>query len=216
MSCVEPWRRQHFVSVSLLLALGGCGSATVSTVGAKPSAKWVGPTVPGPVGGTVQTTIYYGPWLCNAALLARCARRCVAEGHVPLLGCIWLADIKGDWQGRFMALPAAAGGRLAVTHCCCDYPTVTDLQRRRSTWNNARPGFRETWGREFGAWPQSGGRNWPGHHIFDLLHGGHPTAPANVLPVPQLVHDVFNGAYPACYSRGGRWSAAGPDRPYVD
>ncbi|WNZ61465.1 hypothetical protein QEG98_37270 [Myxococcus sp. MxC21-1] len=115
-----------------------------------------------------------------------------------------------------MALPAVAGGRLAITHCCCDYPTVADGERRRTTWNNAREGFREGWAREFGAWPQNDGDYWPGHHIFDLWHGGHPTARDNVLPVPPAVHKVINKAYPACYSRGGQWSIAGPDRPYVD
>ncbi|WP_225888919.1 hypothetical protein [Myxococcus xanthus] len=213
---MKPWRRQHFVSVSLLLAVSGCGSATVSTVGAKPSAKWVGPTIPSPAGGSVQTTIYYGPWLCSAALMARCERRCVADGHVPLLGCIWLADIKGDWQGRFMALPAAAGGRLAVTHCCCDYPKVSDLNHRRETWEDARKTFRRKWSSEFGDWPKTETEHWPGHHIFDLAHGGAPLAPDNVIPVPPGVHRVINSAYPACYDVAGKWRAVGPERPYVE
>jgi len=54
------------------------------------------------------------------------------------------------------------------------------------------------------------------HHIFDLLHGGDPTAPANVLPMKPEVHKAINSAYPACYTRGAQWSAVGPDRPYVD
>ena len=163
----------------------------------------------------VQTTIYYGPWQCSATWMSRCERRCASQGQA-LLGCIWLADIKGDWQGRFVFLPAEAGGRLAITHCCCDYPTVNDLQSRRRTWENARRGFRNEWSHELGAWPQTDGYNWPGHHIHDLLHGGHPTAQGNVLPVPPDVHDVINLAYPACYSRGAPWNTAGPDRPYVD
>ena len=199
----------------VLMGAVGCGSATVSSSGKPAAAKWVGPPMPAPGGGTVRTVIYYGPWQCNAEYMNRCQRRCASEGY-SLLGCIWLADIKGDWQGRFVFLPAAAGGYLALTHCCCDYPKVSDLERRRETWENARTGFRNQWGREFGAWPQTAGRNWPGHHIFDLLHGGEPTAPGNVLPVEPEVHKAINNAYPACYTRGAQWITVGPDRPYID
>lgn len=200
----------------LLVGAAGCGSATVSSSGKPASAKWVGPAWPGPGGGTVKTVIYYGPWQCNAEYMNRCQRRCASEGHT-LKGCIWLADVKGDWQGRFAFLPAEAGGRLALTHCCCDYPTVSDTQARRDIWKNARDGFRNEWAREFGAWPKSGsGDHWPGHHIFDLWHGGDPTAPGNVLPVPTEVHKVINDAYPACYAGGSQWSNVGFDRPYVD
>ena len=195
----------------MALCLMGCGSATVGTVA---STKWVGPLMPSPLGGQVRTVIYYGPWLCSAAFMTRCERKCAAQGH-PLMGCIWLADFKGDWEGRFMGFAAAAGGRAAITHCCCDYPKVTDLDRRRKTWDRARKSFREEWGQEFGAWPRSGDA-WPGHHIFDLAHGGEPTAPANVLPVPRDVHEVFNTEYPACYAPGSRWRSVGPDHPYVD
>ncbi|QSQ20092.1 hypothetical protein JY651_33120 [Pyxidicoccus parkwayensis] len=201
--------------MALMVGSAGCGSATVSSSGKPASAKWVGPTMPGPGGGTVRTVIYYGPWQCNARYMSQCERRCASEGHA-LLGCIWLADLKGDWQGRFAFLPAEAGGYLAFKHCCCDYSTVSDVQSRRRTWNNAREGFRNQWGRELGAWPQTDGNNWPGHHIFDLLHGGDPTARGNVLPVPPEVHEVINLAYPACYTRGGEWSVVGPDRPYVE
>ena len=163
----------------------------------------------------MQTTIYYGPWQCSANWMSRCARRCASEGRV-LKGCIWLADVKGSWQGRFAFLPAEAGGRLALTHCCCDYPTVSDLKSRRDTWDNAREGFRDTWAEEFGAWPESGGDLWPGHHIYDLWHGGHPTAVGNVLPVPTGVHGVINKAYPMCYAGDAQWKTVGPDRPYSD
>ena len=166
-------------------------------------------------GSQVRTTIYYGPWQCSAAFMSRCETKCALQGHA-LKGCIWLADFKGDWQGRFMLLPAEAGGRLAITHCCCDYPTVTDLKWRRDTWNNARDRFRNEWSTEFGAWPMSGGKNWAGHHIFDLAHGGPPTAMGNVLPVPADVHESFNKQYPACYSGTGQWSTPGPERPYAD
>ncbi|TQF10166.1 hypothetical protein FJV41_40875 [Myxococcus llanfairpwllgwyngyllgogerychwyrndrobwllllantysiliogogogochensis] len=192
----------------------GCGSATVGAVGPPASAKWEGPPVTTPDGGTVRYAIYYGPWLCSARWMTQCERRCAAEGHV-LLGCIWLADLKGDWSGRWAYLPAQAGTRYALTHCCCDY-AVTDPTRTRRQWDNARDNYRRDWIAEFGGWPQSGGRNWPGHHIRDLGHGGHPTDPRNVFPIPDAVHTVVNSAYPQCYARGSRWSTIGPDRPYSD
>jgi hypothetical protein len=199
------------------LTLCGCGSATVGGVGPPAAAViWRSPVVATADGGQLRTTIYYGPWQCTAAFLSECGRKCAAQGRT-LKGCMWLADIKGDWQGRFMLfLPAAAGGRLAITHCCCDYPTIPNVSQQRRIWNRAREGFRETWAEEFGAWPQSGGALWEGHHIFDLWHGGPPTAPSNVLPVPPGVHQVLNQQYPACYAGGGQWSTPGPERPYVD
>lgn len=205
----------HVLSVAsaLVLSVTGCGSATVGTSAA---GKWVGPPMPAPGGGEVRTTIYYGPWLCSAAFMSRCERRCGAEGHA-LMGCMWLADIKGDWQGRFLGLPAAAGGRMAITHCCCDYPKVADLEHRRKTWDRARPDFRTAWSTELGAWPKTAtGKHWPGHHIRDLAHGGDPTAPANVLPTPEDVHNIFGSEYPGCYAPGGKWRTTGPERPYVD
>ncbi|RKH55907.1 hypothetical protein D7W81_35220 [Corallococcus aberystwythensis] len=198
-----------------IAALVGCGSATVGGVGRPASAKWVGSVVNTPDGGQLQTTIYYGPWQCTDAFLSECGRKCAAQGRM-LKGCMWLADIKGDWRGRFLLLPAQAGGRLAITHCCCDYSTISNVSQQRRIWNRARDRFRETWAEEFGAWPQSGGTLWEGHHIFDLWHGGPPVAPSNVLPVPPDVHQVLNQQYPACYAGGGQWSMPGPARPYVD
>ncbi|NTX62613.1 hypothetical protein HUA74_18325 [Myxococcus sp. CA051A] len=193
----------------------GCGSATIGAVGPQAaSAKWEGPPVTTPDGGTVRYAIYYGPWLCSARWMTQCERRCASEGHV-LVGCIWLADLKGDWAGRWAYLPAEAGTRYAITHCCCDYP-VTDPTLTRRQWDNARDNYRRDWIAEFGGWPQSGGRNWPGHHVRDLGHGGHPTDPRNVFPVPDAVHTIINSAYPQCYARGSRWSTVGPDRPYLD
>jgi hypothetical protein len=206
------------LAVLLVVGAAGCGSATGGSALRPPvSAKWVGPPIPGPGGGTVETTIYYGPWSCNAKLMASCQRRCAASGRM-LMGCIWLADVKGDWRGRFLSLPAEAGTRLPLHHCCCDYPELPPGQTEllRKTWENARRSFRKTWGEEFGAWPKTGGDNWPGHHIFDLLHGGAPTTPGNVLPVPPDVHEVINKAYPACYANDGKWRAIGPDLPYSD
>lgn len=207
---------RHAVRATTILSLVGCGSATVGGGGSPARAKWVGSVVRTPDGGQVRTTIYYGPWQCSAAFLSRCESKCAAQGY-PLMGCMWLADIKGDWQGRFLLMPAEAGGRLAITHCCCDYPKVTDLQSRRDKWDNARERFRDAWASEFGGWPTTNaGKNWPGHHIFDLAHGGPPVAPDNVLPVPGDVHKAFNDEYPACYAPGGKWLTPGPDRPYAD
>ncbi|RKH14982.1 hypothetical protein D7X74_19175 [Corallococcus sp. CA047B] len=202
-------------AAAVVLALAGCGSATVGAIGSPPSAKWVGSPITTPDGGQLRTVIYYGPWQCSPAFMARCEAKCSAQGRI-LMGCMWLADFRGDWQGRYMLLPAEAGGRLAITHCCCDYPKVADLEWRRDTWDNARERFRNVWSSEFGTWPATQGRNWPGHHIFDLAHGGPPTASNNVLPVPANVHKTFNDEYPACYAPGGKWLTPGPARPYVD
>ncbi|WXH33598.1 hypothetical protein WA016_07607 [Myxococcus stipitatus] len=201
--------------VAVLVLASACGSATVGGVGMPPaSAKWLGPPVLTPDGGEVRFAIYYGPWSCNSRQMASCQSQCRREGRVAL-GCIWLADIKGDWVGRWMWLPAEAGTRYPLTHCCCDYPAV-DPESGRQLWSNARDAFRRSWADEFGQWPTTAGRNWPGHHIHDLAHGGHPTSPRNLLPVPPEVHSVFNGAYPQCYTRGSRWSVVGPDLPYSD
>jgi hypothetical protein len=205
---------RFLLTATAVLSIVGCGSATVGALAKPAAAKWEN-VVKSPDGGSLKIAIYYGPWQCSTALMSRCQSKCASQGHA-FLGCMWLADFKGDWQGRYLFMPAEAGGRLAITHCCCDYPTVPDLKWRRETWNKSREGFRETWSAEFGPWPTSGGKNWAGHHIHDLAHGGAPTAPGNVLPVPADVHDVFNRQYPACYARGGQWSMPGPERPYTD
>jgi hypothetical protein len=77
--------------------------------------------MPGPMGSQARTTIYYGPWQCNQRWMDYCQSKCTSEGYT-LMGCIWLADIKTDLQSRYLGSPAAAGGRYAITHCCCDYP----------------------------------------------------------------------------------------------
>ncbi|RKH55738.1 hypothetical protein [Corallococcus aberystwythensis] len=205
----------HAASTAFALALVGCGSATGGTLGKPAMAKWVGPVFGTPDGGQLRTTLYYGPWQCSAAFLSRCESKCAAQGHA-LMGCMWLADIKADWQGRYLFMPAEAGGRMAITHCCCDYPKVADGEWRRNTWQSARESFRRKWSSEFGDWPKTSGENWAGHHIFDLAHGGAPTAASNVIPVPGDVHKVFTNEYPACYAPGGRWLTPGPERPYVD
>jgi len=133
------------------------------------------------------------------------------------MGCIWLADIKHEWRGSVLALPAQAGGRLAITHCCCDHPIASDARQRRDTWEAARKKFRDDWARDFGEWPKEpSGTHWPGHHIHDLLHGGDPVGSKNVLPVPPTFHSAINSAYPQCYAGTGGWASAGPEYPYVD
>jgi hypothetical protein len=199
----------------VLLVLVGCGTATVGGGGSPARATWVGSVVRTPDGGQLRTTIYYGPWQCSAAFLSRCESKCSAQG-LPLMGCMWLADIKGDWQGRYLFMPAEAGGRLAITHCCCDYPTVADPESLRKVWSRSRIRFREEWAKELGTWPNTAGRAWPGHHLRDFLHGGDPTAPGNILPVPDDVHTTINAEYPACYAPGGKWLTPGPERPYAD
>jgi hypothetical protein len=214
-----PLRRQGAVSILLVLVTAaGCETpnGTHAAPGASPaSAKWEGPLMPGPGGGQVRTTIYYGPWQCTQRWMAHCQTKCASEGR-KLMGCMWLADIKTDWQGRYLGPPLAAGGRYAITHCCCDYPLVKDTALRRQQWKSARDSFRKEWGEEFGEWPKSGDEHWPGHHIRDLQRGGDATARRNVLPAPSGVHGVFTDEYPMCYAGGSRWSTVGPDRPYTD
>ncbi len=197
-----------------VMAASGAAVATAGTPGS--DKKWVGPVVGSPAGGQVQTTIYYGPWKCSQAWMDRCQRKCDSEGYA-LMGCIWLADIKADWQTRFALLPVSGGGRLAITHCCCNYPKAPDAKSRRAKWEAVMRAFRKKWGEEFGGWPtDAAGNNWHGHHIRDLGHGGDPIAEYNVLPVSPTTHDAFTDAYPACYAGQGGWNTVGPERPYVD
>jgi hypothetical protein len=133
------------------------------------------------------------------------------------MGCIWLADIKTDLKTRFLGSPVSAGGRLAIKHCCCDSPPATDQEQRRNAWKNATDAFRRKWAKDFGQWPtDADGENWPGHHIFDIKHGGDPTADYNVLPVPSDTHSVINTAYLACYAGRGDWNKAGAYWPYSE
>lgn len=168
------------------------------------------------MGGELQTTIYYGPWQCNQRWMEQCDRKCSSEGLVRM-GCIWIADIKMDWKGRYGIFPVYAGGRLAIRHCCCNYPTIKDSASVRKQWENVKQSFRRRWADEFGEWPTDAkGDSWPGHHIRDILHGGAPKADNNVLPVPPAIHDVLNKAYPQCYAGAAPWRTAGPDLPYSD
>lgn len=201
------------------LALGftvACGMTSVTTTGVPATRKWVGPEMAGPTGGQSQTTIYYGPWRCSQAFMDSCQSKCAAEGYA-LMGCIWLADIKTDWRTRFLGFPMSGGGRLAITHCCCDYPPAQDTKDRRARWERATQAFRKKWSEEFGEWPTDpDGTNWHGHHIRDLGHGGDPIAEINVLPASPSTHYLFTDAYPACYAGKEGWDQVGPDLPYTD
>ncbi len=149
-----------------------------------------------------------------------CQRECASEGHT-LKGCIWLADLKFDWEGSLVLLPVPvkAGSRLGISHCCCDYPTLTAEQTKakRDQWKSVMESFRQNWSKRFGDWPtSSNGVNWPGHHIRDLWHGGDPTDPNNIIPAEPGVHDVYGKVYPACYAGQAPWNAVGPNLPYTD
>jgi hypothetical protein len=145
--------------------------------------------------------------------MAYCEKECAAEGFT-LKGCMWLADLKLDWEGRLYD----AGGRYAITHCCCDYPVLSkeETQAARDQWDQIRESFREDWSKKFGDWPLERGKSWPGHHIRDLKHGGDPVDPNNILPTPPTIHDVLNKEYPRCYDGLPPWNTVGPDLPYSD
>jgi hypothetical protein len=170
-------------------------------------------------GGRMRTTFFYGPWQCRQTFMAECQTECTRQGY-RLMGCMWLADIKLEWEGQLVVppLPAKSGGRLAVTHCCCNYPTLPKVKKEeeRKRWDNIRESFREKWSKRFGEWPAEGGTSWPGHHIRDLWHGGNPIEPNNIIPVDPGVHKAFNDQYPFCYDGKAPWNTAGPQWPYTD
>lgn len=198
----------------LTLVLVGCGTAG-STLTPPQARKWEGPWMETPT-GLLRKTLYYGPWRCRQVWLDECQSKCAAR-KLASMGCIWVADIKTELHAVDGIIPVEAGGRLAVTHCCCDYPLATDLEKRRSQWDNSRERYRRRWIDEYGAWPTTGtGDNWPGHHVFDLRHGGEPAVFGEVIPVPPDTHSLINSAYPQCYSGKGGWNIAGPDWPYSE
>ncbi|HYO74190.1 MAG TPA: hypothetical protein VEU33_49775 [Archangium sp.] len=65
-----------------------------------------------------------------------------------------MADIKTEFQKTFGVIPMEMGGRLAVTHCCCNYPKAKDLEKRRDEWKAGREKYRQEWSKEYGGWPQ--------------------------------------------------------------
>ncbi len=217
-------RQRVAVVVSMLLVVNGCGgksgipppgpqSGQSPSPGAQPArAKVEGPRI-SVIAGSFKPTLFYGPWQCSQRWMTYCQRQCAAEGYT-LKGCMWLADLKLDWEGR----THNAGGRYAITHCCCDYPVLSKdaTQAARDRWEAIRESFREDWSKKFGNWPLERGKSWPGHHIRDLKHGGDPVDPDNILPTPPAIHDVLNKEYPRCYDGGPPWNTVGPDLPYSD
>ncbi len=174
--------------------------------------KWMGPVVTLPSGGQFQTVIFYGPWQCSSHLMEYCRSKCSGSGHA-LQGCMWLADVKMDFQGTVMRV----GSRYGMTHCCCNYPTLAPAQTNaaRGQWNSMRSEFRNQWSNRFGAWPtEATGTPYEGHHVRDLWHGGNPTDWDNIIPFPQDLHQQLPGAYKQCYANNPPWTSAGVDYPY--
>ncbi len=209
----------------LLVLLTGCattpgtgGSGPLSSSGGQPAAKKELPWLSVP-GGRMKTTLFYGPWQCRQEFMNGCRKKCVSEGFT-LMGCIWLADLKFDWEGSllFLPVPVKAGSRYGVHHCCCNYSTLAKAENdaARQEWKSAMKSFRKDWSQRFGEWPSADGVSWPGHHIWDLWHGGDPVDPNNVFPAQPGVHDLYTRAYPACYAGQPPWNTVGPALPYMD
>jgi len=161
----------------------------------------------------------YGPWPCRREFMNGCQKKCISEGY-KLMGCIWLADLKFDWEGSLFLLPVPvkAGSRYGIHHCCCNYPTRAKPENdaARQEWKSVMKPFRKSWSERFGEWPVERGKSWPGHHIRDLWHGGDPVEPNNVFPAQPDVHEVYNEQYPACYGGQLLWNTVGPNLPYTD
>lgn len=196
--------------------IGGSGSPPlgVPTTATKKELPWIQV-----LGGQMKTTLFYGPWQCRQEFMRMCQRECAQQGH-PLMGCMWLADLKLDWAGRLIVppLPVKAGGRYGIFHCCCTYPTRTKAENlaARTDWRSGMKSFREEWSKKFGEWPVEDGKAWPGHHIHDLWHGGAALDGNNIIPAEPAVHDVFNREYPKCYAGQAPWNTVGPNMPYPD
>lgn len=171
-------------------------------------------------GGRLKTTFFYGPWPCRREFINQCQTECSSAGYL-LMGCMWLADLKLEWEGSLIALPipVEAGSRYGIYHCCCNFPTLpkADKEVLRNKWNRNRDSFRDKWSERFGQWPiGQNGKEYPGHHIRDLFHGGDPVDPNNIIPAEPTVHDEFNKEYPRCYDGQAPWNSMGPNLPYTD
>jgi hypothetical protein len=212
-------------AVVLWVLLTGCattqgtgGSGPSPSPGARPAVKKELPWLNVP-GGRMKTTLFYGPWQCRREFMNGCQRECASEGHT-LKGCMWLADLKFDWEGRLVVLPVPvkAGSRYGIYHCCCNYSELSkeENETQRDIWDAFRASFRDDWSKKFGQWPFENGENWPGHHVRDLKHGGNPVDRNNIIPAQPGVHKVYTKAYPACYGGQSPWNTVGPDLPYTD
>jgi RHS repeat-associated protein len=171
----------------------------------------------GPIGGPqgqITVKIYFGPWRCRKVWVDTCKKKCASQG-LKFLGCVWIADINEVIEVG--GLPVAAIN-YALTHCCCSYPSITGkpLDQCRGDWNKYRDDFRELWESKWGQkFPTTNGKPWPVHHVHDIAHGGKPTDPNNLIPLPPDVHYKVTTAYGQCYSGAPEWSQAGPDWPFV-
>jgi hypothetical protein len=195
----------------------GTGGAGPS-LGARPAVKKELPWLKVP-GGQMKTTLFYGPWQCRREFMNGCQRECASEGY-KLMGCMWLADLKLDWEGSLVVLPVPveAGSRYGIYHCCCNYTELSKegTETQRDLWDAFRTSFRDDWSKKFGQWPSENGENWPGHHVHDLKHGGNPVDRNNIIPAQPSVHKAFTKAYPACYGGQSPWTTVGADLPYTD
>ncbi len=177
------------------------------------SRRWVGPLVSVTGGGQFRSVIYFGPWQCSSELMNYCRRKCAGSGHT-LQGCMWLADINFDFDGRLMQ----AGSRFPMTNCCCNYGTISPSASEavRKQWKGWKDTFREDFAKRFGQWPTDpDGTPYQGHHVHDLWHGGNPTDWNNIIPYPKDLHQDLFGLYNQCYAGNSPWNTPGVDHPYV-
>ncbi len=129
---------------------GTGGSGPSPSPGARPAVKKELPWLNVP-GGRMKTTFFYGPWQCRREFMNGCQRECASEGHT-LKGCMWLADLKFDWEGSLVVLPVPvkAGSRYGIYHCCCcDY---TELSKQATRAERARLNMSTGLLTSFGRW----------------------------------------------------------------
>jgi hypothetical protein len=134
-----------------------------------PGTREVGGTLDDGTWGQWKAAFFYGPWQCSQRSMDSCRMECAGEGYA-LKGCMWLADLKLDWKGEIVPpVRVDSGGRLAIVHCCCDYPSVSVTQNRilREQRKNQTKSLRKRWGEKFGEWPMGDSEHWPGHHLQD-------------------------------------------------
>ncbi|WP_224362323.1 hypothetical protein [Hyalangium versicolor] len=117
-------------TVAILVLSTGCGAANGSvpspSPGAQPARKLEGPVISAAV-GSFKPTFFYGPWQCNQKFMDHCTAQCAAEGY-KRMGCIWLADLKLDWQGA----GAQAGGAPRLLPLLLLLPRVDEERKRRA------------------------------------------------------------------------------------
>lgn len=114
-------------AVAWLMLLTGCatmegpgGSGPASPPQARPAVKKELPWLIVP-DGRMRTTLFYGPWQCRQTFMNQCQSECASAGY-KLMGCMWLADVKLDWEGQLpvLSLAVGAGSRYGVYHCIYD------------------------------------------------------------------------------------------------